>query len=162
MEYRKLLEQCLLLAKESGNKGDYPIGALIADEDERVIASAGNQNTSSGDISAHAETLCVRQAGIKNLSKDLNVKTVLFSSEEPCSGCSFFIARTNISKVVWALSDPHREGLRGLKVSKEYGNLFTNIEIEAEPFEDLRAQSLELLKTYFISKNNQKMAEIHS
>lgn len=162
MNSRLLLEKCLDIAEYALKQGNYPIGSLLVNGDGDVIATAGNENTTSGDISAHAEILCLRKAGLQNLSKDLSFQAFLFSSEEPCCGCSFFIARTNISRVIWALSDPYREGLKRLKTAPEFDAYFKNITIEIEPYEELKNRSKDLLKKYFLSKGNLEMAKLHS
>jgi tRNA(adenine34) deaminase len=159
-QIRKYLEKTIELAKESLEKGNYPIGSIVLNNEGDIIAQDYNENTTQNDITAHAEILCIRQAGLR-LSKDNLEENILFTSLEPCYGCSFFIARTNIKRIYWALEDPHKGGIGDLKGEPMFKDFFTNIELTSEPYDDLKNRSRELMRSYFLSKNNTKTAELY-
>lgn len=160
-QIRKYLELSVDLAKESLEKGNYPIGSIIVNSEGSVIAQGYNENTTQKDITAHAEILCIRQAGLA-LSKDNEGYNILLTSLEPCFGCSFFIARTNIKKIYWVLEDPHKGGIGDLKNEPMFAGFFDNIELIAEPYMDLKTQSKDLMREFFLAKGNTKTANLYS
>jgi len=161
-QIRKYLELSIDLAKEGFEKGNYPIGSVIVNSDGNIVVAKGfNENTTQKDITAHAEILCIRQAGLE-LSKDNIGENILFTSLEPCFGCSFFVARTNIKKIYWALEDPHKGGIGDLKNEPMFAGFFDNIELIAEPYEDLKIQSKDLMRKFFLAKGNTKTANLYS
>lgn len=97
---------------------------------------------------------------IRNLL-DKNKEYCLFCSGEPCGGCSFFIARTNIEKVYWALTDPQKDGLADFKKNKETESFFTKIEIFEELYLDLRKKSADLLKQYYLKNGDSVKAKLY-
>lgn len=110
---RHFLEAALDEAKKALYEGNYPIGSIIVNDIGEIETSDRNQSFTSEDVSAHAEILNIRKLGNK-VNKDTKGDYYLFSSLEPCFGCSFFLARTNISHIVSALKDPHKGGMSDL------------------------------------------------
>lgn len=159
-QVKKYLELTIELAKEGLAKGNYPIGSVIVNKTGDVIAKGYNENTTQKDITAHAEILCIRQGGLE-LSKDKADENILFTSLEPCYGCSFFIARTNIRKIYSALKDPHKGGIGNLNNHDMFREFFTNIELVTEPFENLKIQSNALMREFFLSRGNTKTADLY-
>jgi tRNA(adenine34) deaminase len=149
---RKFLELSLEKARTALTEGNYPIGSVIVDAKETIVAAEYNKCTTLEDISAHAEILCIRAGGITKLASDSPGEYYLFSSLEPCYGCSFFLARTNIKAIYSALKDPHKGGISKLKEQEMFTSFFMNIELHEEPFEDLKTESLKLMQTYFLNR----------
>ena len=144
-DIRHFLEITLDEAKKAFNEGNYPIGSLIVDSSGNIISQKRNQSFTNKDVSAHAEILNLREIGGKNKETLL-----MFSSLEPCFGCSFFIARSPILKIYSALKDPHKGGMSDLKNQDQFSSFFSDIELINEPYEDLKEQSKELMKSYFL------------
>jgi tRNA(adenine34) deaminase len=80
-------------------QGEVPIGALLV-KDKQVIATGYNQPISSHDPSAHAEIVCLRQAGKFLNNYRLNDCT-LYVTIEPCAMCVGAMIHARISKVVF-------------------------------------------------------------
>ena len=154
----KLYDQAIAEAKVALNEGNYPIGAVIVDWQGNIVAAGHNQNTTSQDITAHAEMLCLRLATQKVLSKDLPINHTIITTEEPCGGCGFFIARTNINKIIWLLTDPHRPGVSLLK--NQYPDVFSKIEFISEPDQNMKEQSRNLMHQYFLQLNRPELAKM--
>ncbi len=153
-----LFKICLDEGNIALNEGNYPIGSIIINQQDKIIAQDHNRNTTTCDITAHAEILCLRKATQKQLSKDLSIHHTLITTEEPCNGCAFFIARTNINKVIWLLSDPHRPGISQTK--SLYPNIFANIQLIAEPSLKLKKVTQKMMYDYFIKAQNQQLANL--
>src|SRR6266403_585961 len=86
---RKFMELAVSEAKRAGDRGDYPIGAVITrltGRREVVIASAGNRVKTSGSSIKHVEleTLKYVSSGYGRYLPDF----VLYSTHEPCAMCA--------------------------------------------------------------------------
>lgn len=147
-EVRNYLALAVEEAEKALCEGNYPFGAVLTDDNGKIVVIGHNENFSKNDISAHAEIQCLRKMDIRKLLDEKN-KYHLFCSGEPCGGCSFFIVRTNITHVTWALTDPQKAGFDDLRKNKELASFFEHIEVSVEPFEDLREKSALLLREYY-------------
>jgi creatinine deaminase len=82
--HRRLLEEALHEAKLGLAEGGLPIGSVLADGTGRVIARGHNLRVQSGDPTAHAEVVCIRNAGRR---RDWHQLT-LVSTLSPCVMCT--------------------------------------------------------------------------
>jgi guanine deaminase len=83
---------------QSGRGG--PFGAVIV-KDNRIIAEASNQVTSTNDPTAHAEVLVIRQACQKLGMFELK-DCELYTSCEPCPMCFGAIYWARLSRIYFA------------------------------------------------------------
>lgn len=151
------LQKTITLAQVTLEKGNYPIGALIVNQDNEIVSQTSNQCTSSNDITAHAEIIALRQLGL-SVDKRTTGEHTLFTSLEPCFGCSFFIARSNITHIYSALKDPHKGGISDLHDQEQFLAFFQHIEVINEPYPNLADQSKSLMRQYFRTTGNSKAA----
>ena len=97
-----LLRRAIAISISSVAHGNHPFGALLADGSE-VVLEAENTVTTTGDVTAHAETNLVRLAGRFSL---LQLRSfTLYTSCEPCAMCAGAIYWAGIGRVVYALSE---------------------------------------------------------
>src|SRR6202795_900467 len=99
---RKFMELAIAEAKRAGDRGDYPIGAVITRLEGRrevVIASAGNRVKTSGSSIKHVEleTLKYVSSGYGRYLPDF----VLYSTHEPCAMCAGACVWSRIGAVVY-------------------------------------------------------------
>lgn len=80
---RALLEEARAQARKSLGEGGLPIGSAIGNE-SGVIAAGHNMRVQSGDPTAHAEVVCIRNAGRR---RDWHTLT-LASTLSPCVMCT--------------------------------------------------------------------------
>lgn len=160
MNDRDLLQLSVNEAALALKDGNYPFGAVIADTNNQIIASAHNENFSLKDITAHAEMKCLQKIDIRSLL-DSKTSYSIYCSGEPCGGCSFFIARTNIKKVTWALTDPQKAGFDDLRKDALLREYFAQIEVAAEPFTDLKKKSSELLWQFYMQTNQPHKSKLY-
>jgi cytosine deaminase len=90
------LEAALEQARKSLREGGIPIGAALLSERGVVVALGHNMRVQSGDPTAHAETVCIRNAGRR---RDWHTLT-LVSTLSPCAMCSGTAVLHRISRVV--------------------------------------------------------------
>ncbi len=100
----QLLRQAITLAATAREHGNHPFGALLADTEGNVLATAENNVVTESDVTGHAETNLVRIASRK-FSAEFLAGTMLYTSTEPCAMCSGAIYWSGIGRVVFALSE---------------------------------------------------------
>lgn len=157
---RSHLQRALDEAETALSEGNYPIGSILVSSDGSVVSATRNQCTTNSDVTAHAEILGIRKAGSRIL-KDAPGEHWLFSTLEPCFGCSFFIARTNIRHVVSALKDPHKGGTGDLLKLEQFRPFFAHIDIVNEPFPDFANRSRDLMVRYFLNAGRADAARFY-
>ena len=83
---------------------DVPVGAVVV-RDGAIIAARHNERELTGDPTAHAEILALREASRAVGSWRLS-GTVLYVTLEPCAMCAGAIVLARVSRVVFGASDP--------------------------------------------------------
>ncbi|MFG0275987.1 MAG: nucleoside deaminase [Phycisphaerales bacterium] len=81
---RRLLAAAIEQARKSAREGGIPIGSALGAADGTVLALGHNLRVQTGDTTAHAETVCIRNAGRRRDWGDLVLATTL----SPCIMCS--------------------------------------------------------------------------
>ena len=84
----------------SGDSADLPIAALIIDGAGSVVSQSRNRVEESGDITAHAEVLALRELQ-QSYSKLEAAALTLVASLEPCPMCAWAIRSAGIGSVVF-------------------------------------------------------------
>lgn len=159
-EIQSYLVRTIELACEAFNRGDYPIGAILVEVRTKATFEASNTCKSGVDITAHAEMELLRQLG-ERADKHSSAEHYLFSSLEPCFGCSFFIARSSITHVYSALKDPHKGGMSDLRLLPQFESFFTQITTVNEIDAKLADESRALMREYFLLIGNEKAASFY-
>jgi tRNA(Arg) A34 adenosine deaminase TadA len=99
-----LLRHAISLAASAREHGNHPFGALLTDENGRILLTAENTVNTANDATGHAETNLVRMAS-KQFAPEELAKSTLYTSTEPCPMCSGAIFWAGIGRVVYALSE---------------------------------------------------------
>ena len=96
MDDRILVREALTEAKLGLQQGGLPVGSLLADAAGRIIARGHNLRVQTGDPTAHAEVVCIRNAGRR---RDWPLLT-LVSTLSPCIMCTGTALLFRIQRVV--------------------------------------------------------------
>ena len=104
MDYKFLMQQAILLAKETAIKGDVPVGALVVDESGNVVGQGANSREQDNDPTAHAEIVAIRNTAKKIGNYRLDELTMVVTLE-PCGMCAGAIAQSRIKKLVFGSFD---------------------------------------------------------
>ncbi len=80
----ELLHEALAEAKAGLREGGLPIGSVLADANGRIVARGHNLRVQTGDPTAHAEVVCIRNAGRRRDWPELT----LVSTLSPCVMCT--------------------------------------------------------------------------
>ena len=102
--HEQLLLQAIAVARDARAHGNHPFGALLADQDGRVLLTAENTVVTTRDVTGHAETNLVRTATVAYSPADL-ADTALYTSTEPCAMCAGAIYWSGIGSVIYALAE---------------------------------------------------------
>jgi creatinine deaminase len=84
MDDQALLHEALEEARTGLREGGLPIGSVLANQRGKIVARGHNLRVQSGDPTAHAETVCLRNAGRRRDWSELT----LVSTLSPCIMCT--------------------------------------------------------------------------
>lgn len=93
-----LMQRALTVARDADV--DIPIGAIVVDRAGSVIGAAHNEREVSGDPTAHAEVLALRQAAKEIGSWRLDECTLVVTME-PCPMCAGAAINARIASVIF-------------------------------------------------------------
>ena len=91
-----LLREAIAEAKAGLSQGGIPIGSVLADRSGRIVSRGHNLRVQTGDPTAHAEVVCIRNAGRRT---DWH-KLILVSTLSPCIMCTGTSLLYKIPKIV--------------------------------------------------------------
>ena len=91
-------------AENAAERGEVPVGAVIADKLGNILAAAGNRTLADHDPTAHAEILVIREAAAK-LGSERLVDCDLYVTLEPCAMCAGAISFARIRRLYFGAGD---------------------------------------------------------
>ena len=100
----QFMEIALKEARFARDRDEVPVGAVIVDKNNNILASNGNRIIELSDPTAHAEILCIREAS-KKLKNERLADCTIFSSLEPCIMCATAISYARIKKLFFGAYD---------------------------------------------------------
>lgn len=95
-----LMQVALACAREAGDAGDIPIGAVVVDSSGSIIAKAHNSREAFNDPTAHAEILALRAAARELGSWRLSGCTLVVTLE-PCPMCAGAVVMSRVDRLVF-------------------------------------------------------------
>ncbi len=98
------MRHAIQLARDAGEKGEVPVGAVIVDEKSSILAAASNVTIKNVDPTAHAEILALRIAATRVGNYRLNGATV-YTTIEPCAMCAGALVHARIARLVYGAAD---------------------------------------------------------
>jgi len=104
VDYKSLMQQAILLAKEAAIKGDVPVGALVVNDTGTIIGIGANLREQDNDPTAHAEIVAIRNAASEIGNYRLDDLTMVVTLE-PCGMCAGAIAQSRIKRLVFGSFD---------------------------------------------------------
>ncbi|MDO9631357.1 MAG: tRNA adenosine(34) deaminase TadA [Humidesulfovibrio sp.] len=146
--WRALMSLAFDEACIAAREDEAPVGAVLIAADGNVLARAHNRNITLHDPTAHAEVLCLREAGQKLGNHRLN-GSILAVTLEPCLMCVGALVHARVAGIVFAAKDP------------KAGALVSNLDACALPFLNHRPWVLQgvlaedcgaLLKRFFLAR----------
>ena len=109
----ELVAAALVEARRALAHDDVPVGAIVISAEGEVLASRHNERELSGDPTAHAEVLALRDAAERLGSWRLDGCT-LVATLEPCVMCAGAAQQSRIARVVFGAMDSKAGALGSL------------------------------------------------
>ena len=105
MNYEEAMALAIDVAKTAANtSGDVPVGAVILNNKNKVVATGSNERELNHDPTAHAEIVAIRKASEAIGSWRLDEHTLVVTLE-PCAMCAGAIVQSRIPRVVFGAWD---------------------------------------------------------
>jgi phosphoglycolate phosphatase-like HAD superfamily hydrolase/tRNA(Arg) A34 adenosine deaminase TadA len=103
-----LMREALAAARAALERGEVPIGAVVARTSGTVLARGHNELHHTGDRTAHAETVALRRAAgrMAESADDL----ILVTTVEPCVMCTGAGMQAGVDTILYGLRDPFTGG----------------------------------------------------
>ena len=108
----ELMALALAEARAAPARGDVPVGAVVWHDGE-VTARRHNERELTGDPTAHAEILALRDAAASRGGWRLEGSTVAVTLE-PCPMCAGALQQARVGRVVYGADDPKAGALGSL------------------------------------------------
>src|SRR5436305_14619593 len=115
---KQLLAAAIVEARQGLAESGIPIGSVLADGNGKILSRGHNLRVQTGDPTAHAEVVCIRNAGRRT---DWH-RLILVSTLSPCIMCTGTSLLYKIPKVVMAKTG-HSKGQRTCSPSTEWSAL---------------------------------------
>lgn len=106
----RFMRAALSLARQAEAAGEVPVGAVLV-RAGAIVGTGFNQPISSGDPTAHAEIIALRQAA-STLGNYRLEDTTLYSTLEPCVMCAGALVHSRVRRLVFGARDLRFGGVR--------------------------------------------------
>lgn len=110
MDDRAAMGHALEQARRAAEQGEVPVGAVVV-VDGVIVAARHNERERSGDPTAHAEVLALRDAAAAVGERRLHDATLVVTLE-PCPLCAGAVWAAQVGRVVFGAADA-RAGAMG-------------------------------------------------
>jgi tRNA(adenine34) deaminase len=141
------MRAALELAREAGRAGEVPVGAVVVAQDV-VIGRGRNMPVASGDPTAHAEILALREAAQAARNYRLENAT-LYVTLEPCVMCAGALVAARVRRLVFGGRDLRFGGVRSKFRIADSDILNHRVEVEEGV---LAVECVELLQRFFAAR----------
>jgi len=98
------MREALALAREAGERGEVPVGAVALFEG-RIVGRGANARESAKDPTAHAELLAIQEPA-RTLGRWRLAGVTLVVTLEPCAMCAGAMVLARIDRLVYGATDP--------------------------------------------------------
>ena len=105
------MKRAIALAAAAGEAGEVPVGAVVVDAENNLIAEGENRRERDHDPTAHAEILVLRAAGHALKTWHLDQCT-LYVTLEPCPMCTGALINARLGGLVYGTDDPKAGAVR--------------------------------------------------
>ncbi|CEA06732.1 tRNA-specific adenosine deaminase [Arthrobacter saudimassiliensis] len=102
--HRQWMDLALAEARSALATGDVPIGAVVVGPEGEVLGTGRNEREASGDPTAHAEVVAIRDAAARLGRWRLDDCTLVVTLE-PCAMCAGAIVLARVPRVVFGAWD---------------------------------------------------------
>lgn len=104
ISHEAAMRTALELAREAGEAGDVPVGAVLVDSDGEIVARDRNRREELADPTAHAEMLVLSARAREIGDWRLNGHTMVVTLE-PCAMCAGASVWARLDAIVYGTAD---------------------------------------------------------
>ena len=104
-DYETEMQAALAAARDAGEAGDVPVGAVLLDEAGTIVAADRNRREELRDPTAHAEML-VLSARAREIGEWRLTGHTLVVTLEPCPMCAGAAVWARLDRIVYGAADP--------------------------------------------------------
>jgi tRNA(adenine34) deaminase len=104
LNFEKLMQQAISLAKDAAAHNDVPVGALVVNEQGEILGTGHNLREENNDPTAHAEIVAMRNAAAKIGNWRMDELTMVVTLE-PCAMCAGAISQSRFKRLVFGAWD---------------------------------------------------------
>ena len=153
----QMMGEALALARMAFEAGEVPIGAVVV-LDGQIVGRGYNQPISSGDPTAHAEVVAIREAA-RTLNNYRLTGTTLYVTIEPCLMCVGSFVHARIGTVVYGAPEPRTGALESTVRGAELPGHNHRIQMTG----GVRADECRaLMQTFFRERRGPKAAAVQA
>ena len=147
--YDTWMDAALDEARRARDAGEVPIGAVVT-LDGAIVGRGFNQPISSGDPTAHAEVVAIRDAAARVGNYRLT-GAILCVTIEPCLMCVGALVHARVATVVYGAAEPKSGALVSAVRAAELPGLNHRVEVVGGVRE---AECRELIQTFFKARRS--------
>src|SRR5712691_11550819 len=147
MDFDSLMAAALEEAGRARDAGEVPIGAVVAIGEE-IVGRGFNQPIGSGDPTAHAEVVAIRDAA-RRVGNYRLTGAILCVTIEPCLMCVGAIVNARIGTLVFGAAEPKSGAVSSTVRVGEVPGLNHRFEVVSGIRE---AECRELVRTFFTDR----------
>lgn len=145
---QRYMELALEEAGKAADRGEVPVGAVLVDDQGKIIASDGNRVIEQNDPSGHAEMVVLRKAA-QQVGNYRLTGTTLYVTLEPCAMCAGAMVHARIDRLVFGATDPKAGAVVSLYQLGEDSRQNHSFTVEGGL---MAAESATLLRDFFKSR----------
>ena len=146
------MKRALGQARRAAEIDEVPVGAVLINENNELIAEGHNRPISACDPTAHAEITVLREAARKLVNYRLP-DTTLYVTLEPCTMCVGALVQARVKRIVYGAVEPKTGAIESALHLFDKGSFNHIPEIEGGV---MSLQCASLLSEFFEKKRDLK------
>ena len=149
-EDENYMRAALAEAQKAFALGEVPVGAVLVNKDNELIAAAHNLCEKNQDATQHAEMCAIKEA-VRRLRRKYLTDCTLYVTLEPCPMCAGACLMSRIGRIVYGAVDIRAGACESLFNVTDNPALYFRAQITAGVLED---ECAALLKKFFAARRN--------
>ena len=143
----EMMRAALVAAREAGESGEVPVGAVVV-IDGRVVSRSGNRTITDCDPTGHAEIIALREAA-REIGNYRLLGATVYVTIEPCAMCAGAMIQARVARLVYGADDLKGGAVRSCFSILEDERLNHRVEVTSGV---LAEESAGLLKAFFAAR----------
>lgn len=141
------MREALELARQAGDSGEVPVGALVV-IDGRIVGRGFNQPIGATDPTAHAEIVALRDAA-QAVGNYRLPGAVVYVTIEPCQMCVGAMVHARVVEVVFGAREPKAGAIESAMRAHEHPSLNHRMRARGGVLE---SECREVMQRFFASR----------